>query len=158
MATDSLYIGRKVKLEVALPGVLGAAPGVDDWKYLGPCNTKSFNLSADTVDGTTDQTTGGIRANYVTYGSCEISVDGKLREGDKVGELHSELVIARMEAIAAGNQPTVWARVTFPDITITGLFIFSEYTREAPDSDLANFSATFMATESATGITIAPTV
>lgn len=147
------YLGRKVVFEVALTGSETTKPAGGDWGFFGACNTKSFKMDADTVDGTTDRTTGGVRANFATYGSYEISLDGKVRANDKSDEKHTLAVQARNAALSAGNQPTLWTRATFPNgRQITAYCIFSAYSMDAPDADLTSFSATFMATESDFGV------
>lgn len=147
------YLGRKVVFEVALTGSGSTKPASGDWGFFGACNTKTFNFDADTVDGTTDRTTGGVRANYATYASYEISLDGKVRANDKSDEKHTLAVQMRSAALAAGDQPNLWTRATFPNgRQITAYCAFTAYNMDAPDADLVSFSATFMATESDFGV------
>lgn len=111
------YVGRSVVFEYAV-GCPDTKPLEAEYKFAGACNTKGFTLGGDTVDGTTDQTTGGIRANSVTYLTYEASVDGKVRLKDKAAEANTALLKYYVGEIAAGRQPSVWTRMIFPDVTI----------------------------------------
>lgn len=154
---NSHYIGRNVIFEWSA-GCPDAKPLEASYKFVGACNTKGFTLASDTVDSTTDQTAGGIRSTTVTYLTYEVSVDGKARLQDKAGEANTELFKYYVAEIAAGRQPSVWTKMTFPDVTIEAYCNLTNYERSAPDSDMVSFSATFSATESDFGVVITDTV
>lgn len=154
---NELYIGRGVDVEVAF-GCPDTLPQEADYKYIGPANSKSFTMTPDTVDGTTDRTTGGVRANYVTYLTFELSIDGKVRTSDKADECNTALLKYFATEVAAARQPSLWVRATFKDVTIVAYCIISSYERSASDSDLVTYSASFSATESVIGIQITDTI
>ncbi len=151
------YIGKSVIFEYAV-GCADAKPLEAEYKFVGAVNTKGFTLGADSVDGTTDQSTGGIRSTTVTYLTFEASVDGKVRMMDKAAEANTALLKYYVGEIAAGRQPSVWTRMIFPDVTIEAYCNLTNYERSAPDSDLVTFSATFSATESDFGVTVTDTI
>jgi hypothetical protein len=151
------YIGRAVIFEYAI-GCADAIPAEAAFKFAGACNTKGFTLSSDTADATTDQSTGGIRSSAVTYITYEVSVDGKVRKADKAAEANTALLKYYAAEVAAARQPSVWTKMTFPDVTITAYCNLTNYERSAPDSDMTTFSATFSATESDFGVLITDTV
>lgn len=154
---NELYIGRGVDVEVAF-GCPDTLPQEADFKYIGPANTKSFTMTPDTVDGTTDRTTGGVRANYVTYMTFELSVDGKVRTSDKADECNTALLKYFAAEVSAARQPSLWVRAIFKDVTILAYCIIASYERSAADSDLVTYSTSFSATESSVGILITDTI
>jgi len=154
---NSHYIGRNVIFEWA-SGCPDAIPAEAAFKFAGAVNTKGFTLASDSVDSTTDQSAGGIRSTTVTYLTYEVSVDGKCRVLDKAAESNTALFKYYVAEIAAGRQPSIWTRMTFPDVTITAYCNLTNYERSAPDSDMVTFSATFSATESNFGVLITDTV
>ena len=153
----AMYAGRAVILEYAV-GCPDAKPLEAAYKFVGASNTKSFTLGAETVDSTTDQTTGGVKSSIVTYINFECSVDGKVRLKDKAAEANAALLKYFVGEVAAARQPSAWIRLTFPDVTIEAYCNISNYERSAPDSDLVTFSASFQATESDFGVTVVDTI
>lgn len=151
------YIGRGVVLEVAF-GCPDALPGEIDYGFAGACNTKDIKLGAETVDGTTDRTTGGVKATFVTYMNFEVTLDGKCRKADKADEKNTELFKYYAEEIRNARQPSVWVRVTYPDITVVAYCVITDMSRSAPDSDMTTFNITLTATESDFGVVITDTV
>lgn len=151
------YVGRNVVFEFA-EGCPDAKPQEAAYKFVGACNTKGFTLSSDTVDSTTDRTTGGVRSTSVTYLTYEVSLDGKVRLQDKADEANTALFKYYVNEIAAGRQPSVWTRMIFPDVTVEAYCNLTNYERSAPDSDMVTFSVTFSATESDFGVTVTDTI
>ena len=154
--SDIKYTGRVVPLDY-VEGTGKVKPASGAYKPVGAVNTKSFTLSADEADSTADDTTGGIKEALTTYLNYEVSADGKARNGDGTKSNHAALLKYFVSQIAAGKQPGVWTRLTFPDITIEAYCVITNLERGAPDSDAVTYSISFKATASDFGVVISDT-
>ena len=150
------YIGKKVLLEFAI-GCGDALPATADWKRMGSMNTKSLSNEWDTDDTTTDDSPGTLRENIATYQNLTISGDGKHKvSGPGAADL-TELNKHQLNPISTGGQPSVWLRMTYPDITITAYMLLTSWSREAPTDASVTYSMEATATSSDFGIIVEDT-
>lgn len=151
------FVGRNVLLEYAI-GCGDAQPAAGDWKKFGSLRTKEFNLAWDTTDATDSDSIGALRENLATFQTLTISGDGIVRVGGAMGENLKELTKHVAKPDATGGQPTVWLRMTFPDLTFTALMIVSSLARSAPHDDVVTYTLEATATASDFGLLIVDTV
>lgn len=150
------YIGKKVLLEFAI-GCGDTLPATSDWKRMGSMNTKSLSNEWDTDDTTTDDSPGTLRENIATYQTLTISGDGKHKvSGPGAADL-TELNKHQLNPISTGGQPSVWLRMTYPDITITAYMLLTSWSREAPTDASVTYSMEATATSSNFGIIVEDT-
>lgn len=151
------YSGREVALEIAYacgdvnPLTLAFAP-------IGALTTKEFSLTWDTTDATADDTVGSLRANMATWQTLEVSYDGicKRADGTKYNQVRLMKHIAN-PGPDFSNQPVVWARMTFPDLTFIFYALATGQDRSAPFDNNTTFSGTLSATESDFGLIVLDT-
>ena len=151
------FVGRSVTLEYSI-GCGDAQPAPRDWKKFGSLRTKEFNLAWDTTDATDSDSIGALRENLATFQNLTISGDGIIRTSGPLGENLKELTKHVANPVATGGQPTVWLRMTFPDLTFTCLMLVSTLARSAPYDDVATYSLEASATASQFGLVIEDTV
>lgn len=151
--TNDHYAGDLVRLEIALTGNRSTKPASGDYYLIGACKSKSFKMTATTVDGTTDATVGGFTSSFVVGGEYEISLEGLVRANDLAGERYRAVKKLFLDAINNKTQPTVWTRKTDAnDDAVTAFCIVSDMSDEAPTRDLCSFSIALKTTESAFGV------
>lgn len=156
-ASNPKYTGRTVPLEF-LEGCGDVRPDSGSYIPVGALNVKAFNLSADEIDATADDTVGGVKETLVTYMNFEVSGDGKARNGDGTVSNHARLVKYFVDEMAAGRQPNAWIRLTFPDITIEAYCVLTDPgSRSAPDTDSVTFTFAAKATSSDFGVIVEDT-
>lgn len=152
----SKYVGRTVVLEYAI-GCADELPDEGDWKGFGALRAKEFNLTWDTVDATADDSIGSLRENLTTFQSLTISGDGVCKASGAGGENLIELTKHCANPTATGGQPTVWLRMTFPDITFTAFMVLTTMSRSAPHDDVVTYSMEAQATASDVGLVVEDT-
>lgn len=150
------YVGRDVVLEVAI-GCGDAMPASGDWKRFGSMRTKEFNLEWETTDATADDSVGALRENLATFQTLSISGDGTLKKAGQGGATLTEITKHFVDPSATAGQPTVWMRMTFPDLTFTAFMLLSNMSRSAPYDDIATYSLEASATASDFGLIVEDT-
>lgn len=133
------YVGREVALEFYI-GCGDTLPQEADWKPVGALRTKEVNLEWDTTDATADDNPGSVRSNLATYKAFTISGDGVSKRSD--GTLSNQTALYKhvFNPTTTGNQPVVWMRVTFPDVTFVSYMLVTTMDRSAPYDDITTFS------------------
>ncbi|MFV0411143.1 MAG: Ig-like domain-containing protein [Paracoccus sp. (in: a-proteobacteria)] len=150
------YTGRVVVLEYAI-GCGDALPVEADWKRFGAMRTKEFSLEWDTTDATADDSIGALKENLATFQSLKISGDGVCKASGSGAANLIELTKHVANPAATGNQPFVWLRMTFPDITFTAFMILTTMSRSAPHDNVTTYSMEANATASDFGLIVADT-
>lgn len=153
------YAGRLVMLEYML-----ACGDVDPtnenvvWLPIGPMTTKSFNLSWETSDTTTDQTIGNLMSNIATWQTLEISGSGIATPEDGT---RSNLTALTKHIANPGEdfsgQPVMWLRMTFPDVTFIAYMIATTISRDAPSGEPVTYEFSATATGSDFGLIVLDT-
>lgn len=145
------FVGKNVLVEYALacgdvnPRTLSYAP-------VGSMRGKDLTLSADTVDTTADDSSGGFRSNLVTFKTLEFTGDGVVRVSS-VADTGQTILL---DHFVSEDQPVAWFRFTYPDRTIYAYSIITELSRSAPFDEVVTYSLTTMGTD--TGSTLYPAV
>lgn len=147
--TKTNFDGRAVPVDYACVAGSTDPTTIDsgDWQAFGSVNNKTWNLTAETSDNTSDDTN-GMSTGIVTLASFEagisvfaIAEDGTM--GNQIA-LHNYFATQTLSG-ASDRQPVVWLRATFPGFTayayvnITA-FPFNASTTDTVSSDLS-FSA-----------------
>jgi len=150
------YVGRSVALEFFI-GYGDTLPGPSDWLPIGSLRTKEFNVEWDMADATDADAIGSLRESLATFKSLTISGDGvSRREDDTVGN-QTALYKHFINPTATGDQPVVWMRMTFPDLTFTAYMMLSSMSRSAPYDDVVTFSFEASSTSSEFGLIVEDT-
>lgn len=151
------FTDKEVFLEVAF-ACGDVSPSTLTFMPLGAATSKSFNADNDTVDNTSDKSTGSIRGNLATYRSITVSADLFVRRDD---DAYSNLKRITKHALKpeAGfnNQPVVWVRMTYPDLTLTNYMLISSVSREASVGELVTSSIELASAPSNFGIIVEDT-
>lgn len=153
------YAGRLVMLEYML--ACGDVDPTDEnvvWLPIGPMTTKSFNLSWETSDTTTDQTIGNLMSNIATWQTLEISGSGIATPEDGT---RSNLTALTKHIANPGpdfsGQPVMWLRMTFPDVTFIAYMIATTISRDAPVGEPVTYEFSATATSSDYGLIVLDT-
>ena len=153
------YAGRMVLLEyfLACGDVDPTGPDVA-WAPIGPMTTKSFNLTWETSDVSTDQTVGNLMENIATWQSLEISGSGIATPQDGT---RSNLTALTKHIANPGpefsHQPVMWLRMTFPDVTFIAYMIATTISRDAPSGEPVTYEFSATATGSDFGLIVQDT-
>lgn len=153
------YAGRLVMLEymLACGDVDPRSPSVN-WQPIGPMTTKSFNLTWETSDTSTDQTVGNLMSNIATWQSLEISGSGIATPEDGT---RSNLTALTKHIANPGpdysHQPIMWLRMTFPDLTFIAYMIGTTISRDAPSGEPVTYEFSATATASDFGLIVLDT-
>lgn len=155
------YVGRDVTMEYALAcGDVDPRPPEFVWTRFGAMRTKEFTMNWDTADTTADDSVGGLRGNLATFKTFEVTGDGVARLREKGGGPSGFVTLSKHFANPGeeySNQPVVWIRMTFPDLTFIAYMLMSELSRSAPYDDVVTFSFSAMATDSDFGLIVEDT-
>lgn len=149
------YTGREVVLSVA-PGCGDALPLESEWIPAGALRNKGYEASSDTIDFTTDDSQGGYREEIGSFKTFTISLDGivKFSDADTMRGFH--LLERTFMDNERGADRVIWARLDFPDQTITGFMMISSIGRESPYDDAITFSGELTKAPSAFGVIAEP--
>ena len=153
------YAGRMVLLEyfLACGDVDPTGPDVA-WAPIGPMTTKSFNLTWETSDASTDQTVGNLMENIATWQNLEISGSGIATPQDGT---RSNLTALTKHIANPGpgfsHQPVMWLRMTFPDVTFIAYMIATTISRDAPSGEPVTYEFSATATGSDFGLIVQDT-
>lgn len=152
------YVGKDVTLELgyACGDVDPTAPSFN-WTAFASLRTKSFNLTWDTADASSDSSPNNLRENLATFQSLEISGDGVAKRATVLGEEDAFTTLTK-HVVRPGpeysNQPVVWLRMTFPDLTFVAYMLITDLSRDATYDDTVTFSFTAMAASSDFGLLV----
>lgn len=143
------YIGRSVPWEYAMVcgNVDPQGAGVN-FLPVGSLNNKTFNLSSETSDNTTDDTRGVI-SSLVTYLSLESTASGFATVADGTLSNQAALYKYYTSQVQAGDprrQPSLWIRVTFPDVTVYAYVNITALNRTAGTTETVSFELTVSST------------
>ncbi len=141
------YIGRSVPWEYAL-ACGDVDPTTLSYQPVGSTNNKTWNIGTETSDNTADDTQ-GVTSSIVTYANLESSVSGFATARD--GTLSSQAALYQYftNQTISGNiskQPSIWVRVTFPDLTFYAFVNITSYNRTIASSDTVTFEITVSST------------
>lgn len=150
------FVGRSVALLLAI-GCGDAVPADSEFQRLGAMRTKTMSLEWETADATADDSIGALRENLATFQNLTISGDGTVKAAGLGAPFMIELFKHFATPDATGGQPLVWARLVYPDVTITAFCILSSFGREAPFDDIVTYSIEMMSTASDFGLIIEDT-
>lgn len=134
--------GASVLVEYAL-ACGDVDPKTLTFQRMGSMRGKDLTLSADTIDTTTDSSSGGYRSNLASFKTMEFTGDGLCRVGDASDSGQTQLT----KHMFAEPQPVLWLRFTYPDLTFTAYMILTEMSRSAPNDDAITFSMTASVTD-----------
>lgn len=140
-------VGADVVLEYAI-GCGDRLPIESEWKRMGSMRTKEFSIEWDSADTTDDGSKGRMREMMATFLSLSMSGDGTVKVSGEGSANAKEIAKHIADPVATGGQPTVWMRMTFPDLTYIAYMMFSSYGRSAPFDDVVTFSMEASATAS----------
>ena len=129
--------GASVLVEYAL-ACGDVDPKTLTFQRMGSMRGKDLTLSADTIDTTTDSSSGGYRSNLASFKTMEFTGDGLCRVGDASDSGQTKLTKHMVDEA----QPVLWLRFTYPDLTFTAYMILTEMSRSAPNDDAITFSMT----------------
>ncbi len=154
------FVGRDVALEFGLAcgDVDPRLPGFN-WTPFASMRTKEMNLTWDTADASSDSSVNSLRENLATFLAFEISGDGVAKQSVN-GEPSAFTTLTKHVANPGpefSNQPVVWLRLTFPDLTFIAYMLVSELSRSAPYDDVVTFSLTAAAASSDFGLIVLDT-
>jgi len=93
--------------------------------------TKEFTLEWETTDATADDSVGSLRENLATFQTLSISGDGTLKVSGSGAANLLEVTKHVANPVATDGQPTMWMRMTFPDITFIAYMLMSSMSRSA---------------------------
>lgn len=151
------YTGREVAFEFAL--ACGDVNPIGlSFMPIGSLRTKSFNLTWDTTDATTDDLVGNLRSNLATFQTLEMTGEGVCKRKD--GTKSNQTMLSKHVANPGpdySNQPVGWGRMTFPDLTFICYGLFTSCSRTAPHDDVATFDLAFTSAESDYGLIVLDT-
>ena len=155
------YVGRDVALEIgyACGDVDPLAPDFN-WIPFASLRTKEFNLTWDTADATSDSSPNSLRENLATFKTLEISGDGVAKQATLAGEVSTFTQLTKHVANPGpefSDQPVVWLRMTFPDLTFIAYMLVSDISRSAAFDDVVTFSFTAQAASSDFGLIVLDT-
>lgn len=154
------YVGRDVALEYGLAcgDVDPRLPGFN-WTPFAAMRTKEFGLTWDTADASSDASVDNLRENLATFKTLEISGDGVAQRAVTAGE--SAFTQLTKHVANPGpdfsDQPVIWLRMTFPDLTFIAYMLVSELSRSATYDDVVTFSFTASAASSDFGLIVQDT-
>lgn len=154
VCSNPKYVGKVVTLEYAF-GCGDTLPTAGDWKRVGAMRTKEWTLEWDTIDATADDSVGGVRENLASFQTAGVSGDGVCRASGAGSE--DLIALTKYVAQPAGGQPTVWLRMTFPDITVVFYGLVTTMSRSMPYDDVVTYSFEASATASDFGVIITDT-
>lgn len=147
-ATGGKYLGRRVLVQVDMKNCSDTYPLEADWQKIAPLTSKDLDFSADTVESTADDVSGGYKETYVTFQNAGFSFSGEAKEVYNADEVLQDMIIFRNSQLAAGKQPSMWIKVTTPSLTYTFWVNFTNYSEANPSDALSTFSLSFAATGS----------
>lgn len=150
------YTGKDVVLEYVI-GCGDELPAQADWKRLGSMRTKELTLEWETTDATADDSIGSLRENLATFQTLSISGDGTLKNSGNGAANLTEVTKHFVNPVATAGQPTMWMRMTFPDLTFTAFMLLSNMSRSSPYDDVATYSLEAAATGSDFGLLVEDT-
>ena len=113
------------------------------FQRMGSMRGKDLTLSADNIDTTTDSSSGGYRSSLASFKTMEFTGDGLCRVGDASDSGQTQLTKHMVDE----DQPVLWLRFTYPDLTFTAYMILTEMSRSAPNDDAITFSMTASVTD-----------
>lgn len=151
------YSGREVGFEFAL-ACGDVNPLSLNFMPVGSLTTKGFSLTWDTTDASTDDLVGNLRANIATFQTLEVTASGVCKRKD--GTKSNQTLLTKHVANPGpefSNQPSGWARMTFPDLTFICYGLFTECSRTAPSDDSSTFDLSFTSAESDFGLIVLDT-
>ena len=146
------YIGRSVPWEYAL-ACGDVDPTTLSYQPVGSTNNKTWNIGTETSDNTADDTS-GVTSSLVTYASLESTVSGFATVADNTLSNQAALYQYFLEQTLSSDtrkQPSIWVRVTFPDLTFYAFVNITSYNRSTASTDTVTFemSVTSTATNNA---------
>lgn len=153
---SNYYVGKDVILEYAF-GCGDALPAENEWMRVGSLTTKEFNLTWDTEDTTTDDVVGYIRENLATFQSLSISGTGKAKRAGAGADNLKALTKHVISPVDTGGQPSVWMRMTYPDLTFIAYMIVTDASRSGGTADSVEFNFEAQATSSDFGLIVEDT-
>lgn len=156
--TNPKYVGRLVGLRYQI-GCGDVFPADNAWKTFGSLTTKSFEISWDTTDTTTDSSVGNIREVIATWQNFSISGDGLSNVGGEIGNNLMELERHFVNPVATNGQPVLWLQIVFPgELTYTAYMLVESFSKSASNDESVSFSFSATATSSDFGIVQEPTI
>lgn len=155
------YVGRDVLLEYAFAcGDVDPTTPAFAWTPFASLRTKDFNLTWDTADASSDSSPNSLRENLATFQTLEISGDGVAKRSTEAGVQDAFTVLTKhvvKPGPAFSNQPVVWLRMTFPDLTFIAYMLITDLSRSATYDDVVTFSFTAVAASSDFGLLVEDT-
>lgn len=154
----SKYVGKIVGLEFAY-GCGNQLPSEGDWTRFPSMTTKGLETGWETEDVTTDDTSGYFAEQIATVQSFSISGEGICRRsGDKAAVLSELTKFVSNPATKNMDQPALWMRFIYPDITYTAFVVVTDLSRpSAGVNDAQTFTLAAEATSSDFGVIIEDT-
>lgn len=138
-------IGRAVPWEFFELVCGDADPTTLSYLPVGSLNNKTWNLSSQVTDNTSDSTI-GVTSSLVTYISLESTASGFATGEDGTLSNQARLYKYYTDEVQAGRQPTMWVRVTFPDITVYAFVNITGYNRSMASGETVTFELSVQST------------
>lgn len=136
-ADTSIMIGSEVVLEYS---TAEAKPKEAEWKAAGAMKTKSWDFSPNTVTSEADDQ-GGFTETLITHADLKISGEGEWRKRDKSNSVGINALVALFTtAVKNRNQPRIWVRLKYGQMTIVGKMTITALSSEAATSSIVSFS------------------
>lgn len=145
------FTGRDVALLIA-EGCGDAKPQEQDWITVGNLRNKGYEASSDMIDFTTADSKGSYRDEVGSYKTFAITTDGIVKLSDAESMRGFHLIEETFMSNERGGDRVIWARLMFPDITLTGFMSIGSVSRSAAYDDAITFDISLSKAPSAFGV------
>lgn len=145
------FTGRDVALMIA-EGCGDAKPQEQDWITVGNLRNNGYEASSDMIDFTTADSKGSYRDEVGSYKTFSITTDGIIKLSDAESMRGFHLIEGTFMNNERGGDRVIWARLMFPDITVTGFMSIGSVSRSAAYDDAITFDISLSKAPSAFGV------
>lgn len=145
------YIGRTVPWEFFTGcGDVDPTDPANTWLPVGSLNNKTWNLTTSETDNTSDDTQ-GVMSSLITYLTLESTASGFATAED--GTLGNQALLMKYlvsEVVDNQRQPSLWVRVTFPDVTVYAFVNMTANNRSMSSTETVTFEISVKSTATGT--------
>lgn len=133
------FVGRKAVLEyqILCPE---ETPVEEDWKRVGAMTTKDLNIEWDLTEADGDDNDSPVMEQLASGLNMTVSGDGYCMKADGSASNQVALTIHCHTPDATGDQPYIWVRLTYPDITFTFPALLNNMSRSGENRSAVTFS------------------
>lgn len=150
------FVGRLAVLEyqILCPDEV---PVVGDWLRVGPMTTRDLNIEWDLTEADGDDNDGAVIEQLASALNMTVSGDGLCMKADSSVSNQIALTLHCHTPTATGDQPYIWVRLTYPDITFTFPALLNNMSRSGENRSSVTFSFEATAVKRGTAVlTVAP--